>query len=170
MTLTILLPPFFGCTPTSEPESSSTFASGSPSRWIVEALHIAVAATVTTKAIKIAMILRLFIGPTPLHLAHSVNEVKGRRSENRDKERREQKQCQRHQQFDGRLLRFLLGALASLGAQRIGEHAQSFSDRSTKLVGLDQHRDKTAQIVNTRSLRKVSQCFVTIAADANFQI
>ena len=112
---------------------------------------IPVAAMVNTKAIRIAMILRLFIGPTPLHLAHSVNEVKGSRSKNRDKERREKETRKREQQFDGCLLRFLFGALASFGAQRIGENAEPFRDRRTKFVGLNQHRDETAQIVDARS-------------------
>src|ERR1051326_3830060 len=91
------------------------------------------------------MILRLFIGPTPLHLAHSVNEVKGSRSKNRDKERREKETRQREQQFDGRFLRFLLRPLPSFGAQRIGKHAQSLGDRSTELVSLNQHRDERSE-------------------------
>src|SRR5262249_22250868 len=103
--------------PASEPESSSTFASGSPSRSIVEALHIAVAAIVNTNAIRTAMILRLVIGPTPLHRTENVNEVKGRRSKNGDKKCREKKTGERKQQFDRRFLRFLLGALASLRSE-----------------------------------------------------
>ena len=74
---TTLLPPFFlvftvlVTSPATEPESSSTLASGSPSRSRVEALHIAVAAMVSTKAIRMAISLRLLHGPTPLHLAES---------------------------------------------------------------------------------------------------
>src|SRR4029078_6784164 len=91
-TLTTLLPFFFGwSTPASDPESSSTIASGSPSRWIVEALHIAVAAIVKTKAIRTAKILRLFIGPLLLHPTENVNEVQGSRAKDCDKKRREQK-------------------------------------------------------------------------------
>src|SRR6185503_20989957 len=114
---------------------------------MVEALHIAVAANVSITAIRIAMILRLFIGPTPLHLAHGVNEVKGSRSKNSDKERREKEQRQRQQQFYRRLLRFLFGPLATFRAQRIGEHAQSLGDRRTELVRLNQHRNQAAEIV-----------------------
>src|SRR5689334_22117375 len=160
ITLTILLPPFFGCTPTSAPESSSTIASGSPSRWIVAALHIAVAAKVKTKAIKMAMILRLFIGPAPLHIAENVNEVEGSGAKDGDKERREQETGQREQQFHRGFLCFLFGSLPSFRAQRIGEDTQSFGYRSTKLIRLNQHRDETAQIINASSFCQVAQGFV----------
>src|SRR6266566_1544855 len=86
--LTILFPPFF-CSlvlPAVEPESSITFASGSPSRSMVDALHIAVAAIVKVKAISMAIILRLFIGPTPLHLAEGIHQCENRRAENSDEQ------------------------------------------------------------------------------------
>src|SRR5215208_5862879 len=103
--------------PASEPESSSTIASGSPSRWIVDALHIAVAAMVSTKAIKTAIILRLLIGPLLLHPTHNVHEVKGRGAKDCNEKRREKETRKRKQQFDSGFLRFLFSTLASLCAQ-----------------------------------------------------
>ena len=83
--------------PAEEPESSNTFTSVSPSRSKVLALHIAVAAIVTTNAIKIARIIRLVIVFSfPLHLAQCIHQVDGRRPKDRDKQRREQKQCERN--------------------------------------------------------------------------
>jgi hypothetical protein len=70
---------------------------------------------VNTKAIKTAMILRLFIGPTPLGFAESVHEVKGCGSKDRDKECREQETGKWEEQLHGSFLRSLFRPLPALG-------------------------------------------------------
>jgi hypothetical protein len=78
---------------------------------------MAVAAMVKTKAITMAIILRLFIGQLLLHPTENIHEVQGSRAKDCNEKRREQKTCKREQQFDCGLLRFLFRSLASFRAQ-----------------------------------------------------
>src|SRR5438552_3062227 len=90
-----LFPLFFSvAVPADDPESSIALASGSPSRSMVEALHIADAATVIMNAIKTANNSRLLTTSLLLHLSKGVDQLQCRRAQNCDEQRWEQKTCQ----------------------------------------------------------------------------
>ena len=82
----------------------------------MEALHIAVAKMVNTKAIN-SNDSTFVHWSTPLHLAENVNEVEGRRAKDCDKKCREQETRKREQKFDRSFLRFLFGSLAAFRSQ-----------------------------------------------------
>src|SRR5215813_3057577 len=91
--LTTLFPFLPSLFPTRPPESSITLASVSPLRSVVPALHIAVAAIVTSKARNIAIIVLLDMTFSfRLHLAERIHQIDGGWAKDGDKQRREQKQ------------------------------------------------------------------------------
>src|SRR5262249_42066540 len=114
-----LFPLFFSTAgPAADPESSITFASVSPSRSMVDAVHIADTPRIRVKAITKAIIVRLRMAlDSFLHFIQNVHQVEGGGAENCDKKRGKQKTCERKQKLDGRFLSFLLGALTSFRPQ-----------------------------------------------------
>ncbi len=75
-----------------------------------------------------------------------------------------------NRQFDRGFLRCLFCSLATLGAQPIREDAETLRDGGTKLVGLNQHRYETSQIVNTSALGEIAQRFITLTTYTDFQV
>src|SRR5882762_1731107 len=64
------------------------------------------------------------------------------RTEDDKKQRNEDEDHQRRDQFDRRFGGLFFSALAPLGAQGIGVHAQGLGDAGAEAVGLNQHADQ----------------------------
>ena len=67
------------------------------------------------------------------------------------------KQDQGNDHFDGRLGGLFFGALAALGAQGIGMHAQGLGDAGSEAVGLNQGRDQRADVIDPGALGQIAE-------------
>ena len=68
------------------------------------------------------------------------------------------------------LRRRFLGALAALGAHRLGMHAQRLRHARAELVGLHEHRDERDDVVDAGALRQVVQRVDAPLAGAQLEV
>ena len=77
---------------------------------------------------------------------------------------------EREDHLDAGLRRRFFGALAALGPQRLGVHAQRLRDARAELVGLNQHRDERAEVVDAGAIGEVAQRLGAGLAGAQLEV
>jgi hypothetical protein len=83
---------------------------------------------------------------------------------------REDADHQREHHLGARLGRRFFGALAALGAQRLGVDAQRLRHARSELVGLDQHRDERRDVVDSGPPGEVVQRLATGGAGPELEV
>ena len=77
---------------------------------------------------------------------------------------------QREHHLDAGLRRRFLGALAALGPQRLRVDPQRLRDAGAELVGLDQHRDERAEVVDAGAVGEIAQRLGARLAGAQLEV
>src|SRR5579884_3140928 len=87
-----------------------------------------------------------------------------------DEHRGKHEQHEHGDHFDGRFCGLFFGALAALGAQRIGVNAERLGNAGTEAVGLHQHRNQGPNVVNARAVGQVAQSFGAGLSGSHLQV
>jgi len=101
---------------------------------------------------------------------HLVEHDDNRRPKKNDKESRKHEKYQRWNHFYAGLGRHFFGALAALGAERIGVNAKRLRQVSSEAIGLNEHADERFDVVNTGAIRQFLKGLEAAPADAHFKI